>query len=74
LKKNTTSILLAINALLFVALIISLFIFVLKPSKEIVYIDNIKLFNGFDMAKDLGKINSKKIMSQKKKTRDSVEK
>ncbi len=41
---------------------------VFKPVKsEIVYIDNIKLFNGFNMSKDLGKINNEKITKQKKK-------
>jgi len=34
---------------------------------EYVYIDNIKLFNGFNMSKDLSDIHSKKIKQQTKK-------
>jgi outer membrane protein len=38
-----------------------------SSSTDIVYVDNVKLFNGFNMSKDLGKINNEKITKQKKK-------
>jgi len=39
----------------------------LSEKKEYVYIDNIKLFNGFNMAKDMSDIHTKKIKKQTQK-------
>jgi len=38
-----------------------------KDKNEYVYVDNIKLFNGFNMSKDLSDIHTKKIKRQTKK-------
>ena len=38
-----------------------------KKDKEIVYVDNIRLFNEFEMTKDLSSINTRTINKQKKK-------
>lgn len=39
----------------------------LSEKKEQVYIDNIKLFNGFNMSKDLSEMHSKSLQQQGKK-------
>nr|WP_298541189.1 OmpH family outer membrane protein [uncultured Aquimarina sp.] len=44
-----------------------LFSFFNRSESNIVYVDNVTLFNGFNMSKDLGKINNEKITKQKKK-------
>nr|WP_298320900.1 OmpH family outer membrane protein [uncultured Aquimarina sp.] len=43
------------------------FCFLSRSESNIVYVDNVTLFNGFNMSKDLGKINNEKITKQKKK-------
>lgn len=43
------------------------FYFVENNKTSIFYVDNVKLFNGFNMSKDLGKVNNKKIDQQRKK-------
>ncbi|SEK30267.1 periplasmic chaperone for outer membrane proteins Skp [Aquimarina amphilecti] len=57
------------NGLLVIALLTLLSIHFFNKSKvesKITYIDNVKLFNGFNMSKDLGRINNEKIEKQKK--------
>ncbi|MDY8138492.1 OmpH family outer membrane protein [Aquimarina sp. 2201CG5-10] len=68
MKKKQVFLLLAINGVLAVALIILLSLHFVKPSKsEIVYVDNVELFNDFNMSKDLGKINTEKMNVERKK-------
>ncbi|MBQ4819095.1 OmpH family outer membrane protein [Aquimarina sp. MMG016] len=68
MKKKYITWLLVINGLLAIALTVLLSIYLSSISKsDIVYVDNVELFNGFNMAKDLGKINNEKITKQKKK-------
>ncbi|WP_159025810.1 OmpH family outer membrane protein [Aquimarina sp. Aq78] len=66
MKKNHTTFLLICNVLLLIVIFIT-FYFPKPSSADIVYVDNIKLFNGFNMSQDLGKINTEKITKQKKK-------
>ncbi|MBQ4821402.1 OmpH family outer membrane protein [Aquimarina sp. MMG016] len=67
MKKHTISLLL-INGILAIALIILLSFYISNSSRsEVVYVDNVQLFNGFNMSKDLGKVNNEKITKQKKK-------
>lgn len=53
--------------LFFIVIYLCYTYFTKVQQEEIVYIDNISLFNDFNMTKDLGKINTKKINQQKKK-------
>jgi len=50
-----------------IALFLVFYITSTSEKKEYVYIDNIKLFNGFHMATDLSNIHTKKIQKQTKK-------
>ncbi len=54
------------NVLLLITVFV-LFSFFNRSESNIVYVDNVTLFNGFNMSKDLGKINNEKITKQKKK-------
>ncbi len=54
------------NVLLLITIFV-LFSFFNRSESNIVYVDNVTLFNGFNMSKDLGKINNEKITKQKKK-------
>ncbi|WP_308993693.1 OmpH family outer membrane protein [Mariniflexile litorale] len=56
-----------INSILLLTLVVFGFYFYLDRNKqEIVYIDNIKLFNGFNMTKDIKSIEEAKINKQGK--------
>ncbi len=55
------------NTILLLGLIVFFFFKYSDDTEEIVYIDNIRLFNGFNMTKDLNQINGKKVKAQKKK-------
>ncbi len=67
MNKNSSKIIVSILVVLVIVVTILSF-YVFKPSTpEIVYVDNVQLFNGFHMSKDLGKINGDKINTQKKK-------
>ncbi|WP_299254033.1 OmpH family outer membrane protein [uncultured Aquimarina sp.] len=68
MKKNYTTLLVICN-FLFLVVISALFSFCFLSRSEstIAYVDNVTLFNGFNMSKDLGKINNGKIIKQKKK-------
>lgn len=55
------------NAIVLLILLTILFFNLTQKKDEIVYVDNIKLFNGFNMIKDLNQINGLKINRQKKK-------
>ena len=60
--------LLIINGLLSIVLLgLVAFLWLNCSKKDIVYIDNIQLFEGFNMSKDLQKINSQKLTAGKKK-------
>lgn len=58
-----------INLIILLILVVFLFYPLLnkKDDSKIVYIDNIKLFNDFNMTKDLNKVNLVPISKQKKK-------
>lgn len=59
--------LLVVNVLLFAAIVVLFsFQFFGSSKHEIVYVDNVKLLNGFNMSKDLQKINTSKVTAQKK--------
>ena len=67
MKNNHTTLLTVANFILLL-LFISLFIFFNSNSEsEIVYVDNIEIFNGFNMTADLDKMNKKKLSNQKMK-------
>ena len=67
MKSNHTTLLTVANFILLL-LFISLFIFFNSNSEsEIVYVDNIEIFNGFNMTADLDKMNKKKLSNQKMK-------
>lgn len=66
MKNNYTTYLIICNVVLLTIVCIVLYLFN-ATSKGVVYVDNIELFNGFNMSNDLGKMNAKKINSQKKK-------
>jgi len=53
--------------LLFIVIFFAYTYFTRAQQRDIVYVDNISLFNDFNMTKDLGKINTVKINLQKKK-------
>ncbi|WP_282162862.1 OmpH family outer membrane protein [Ulvibacterium marinum] len=55
------------NTVILLALMAFVWVKFSHEKREIVYIDNIRLFNGFNMTKDLNKINGDKIKKQKKK-------
>lgn len=65
-KKNTLSVI-NFALLLGMAIFLAFQIALNSEKKEYVYIDNIKLFNGFNMAKDMSAIHTKKIKGQEKK-------
>lgn len=68
MKRKYTSLLLVSNGFLLIALLaLFSFCFLNQSNTEIVYVDNVRLFNGFNMSKDLGKLNNQKIQKQKKK-------
>ncbi|AXT53936.1 OmpH family outer membrane protein [Aquimarina sp. BL5] len=68
LKKNYTTLLVICNILLLITIFtLFSFCFLSRSESNIVYVDNVTLFNGFNMSKDLGKINNEKITKQKKK-------
>lgn len=56
------------NMVLALGIIIFLAFYIanLSEKKEFVYVDNIKLFNGFNMSKDLSDLHNKKIQIQSK--------
>ena len=56
-----------------ILLVLAAFIFFKfsQETEEIVYVDNVRLFNGFNMTKDLNQVNGLKIKKQKK-TLDSL--
>lgn len=56
------------NTVLALGIIIFLAFYItnLSEKKELVYVDNIKLFNGFNMSKDLSDMHNKKINAKKK--------
>jgi len=67
--KNLNKLLPNVNIVLTLGLLLFLAFYVTSESEknEVVYIDNIKLFNGFNMAKDMSAIHTKKIKGQEKK-------
>lgn len=56
-----------VNSIVLLILLILLFFVYIEKEEQIVYVDNVKLFNGFNMTKDLNQINGLKINKQKKK-------
>ncbi len=71
MKKN--SIVTILNLVLVVGVIafIGFYIKDVSEKKPVVYVDNIKLFNGFNMAKELSEIHTKKMEKQAKRV-DSI--
>jgi len=62
-----------LNLILVIGVIAFLGVYVNQQSEKqsVVYVDNIKLFNGYNMAKDLSATHTKKITVQRKKV-DSI--
>mgnify|MGYP000507107917 CR=1 FL=1 len=54
------------SILLFILIVFGVFYFIKNNKQDIVYIDNIKLFNGFNMTKDVKNIEEAKIKKQGK--------
>lgn len=56
------------NLVLVLGVIVFLVVYTmgLSEKKDLVYVDNIKLFNGFNMSKDLSNFHNKKIQEQTK--------
>lgn len=50
-----------------VVVVTLLFFAFFNPKQDIAYVDNVELFNGFNMSKDLGQANNFKLKAQKKK-------
>lgn len=71
--NSTTHRLTILNSVLIVSLIIMVLLnyFQDKEHQEIVYIDNVVLFNGFNMTKDIKKVEEAKINQQAKEL-DSI--
>jgi outer membrane protein len=67
MNLKTNNIFTIVNSILFLILLIVFFLTLTKEKEQIVYVDNIRLFNGFNMTKDLNQINGQKINLQKKK-------
>lgn len=53
-----------INSILLISVLFYLFFFNEKSNKEIVFIDNVKVFQEFNMTKELGVVNEKKYKHQ----------
>lgn len=68
LTKSKPSLLSIINSILLLGFII-FFIFSNLEDKnpQIVYLDNVAVFSGFNLAKDLNKLHQKELIHQKKK-------
>ncbi len=54
------------SIILLIIMVFGLFFYISKNQKDIVYIDNVKLFNGFNMTKDIKQIEEAKINRQGK--------
>ncbi len=54
------------SIILLIIMVFGLFLYISKNQKDIVYIDNVKLFNGFNMTKDIKQIEEAKINRQGK--------
>jgi len=67
LKNNHLLPIVNIVLTLGIMLFLAFYITSLSERKEYVYIDNIKLFNGFNMSKDMSLIHTRKIKGQEKK-------
>jgi len=67
--KNLNKLLPVINVVLTIGILLFLAFYItsISDKNEYVYVDNIKLFNGFNMSKDLSDIHTKKIKRQTKK-------
>jgi outer membrane protein len=63
--KNKLNLLLVINTILLLALIIFLVFRFLLANQEIVYVDNAKLFDGFNMTKEMKHLGEKEFNSRK---------
>lgn len=64
--KNKWQILTLINLILLVVLSVVCLINYLNPSNDIVYVDNVKLFDAFQMTKEMKSIGEKEFSSKKK--------
>jgi len=67
MNLRVNNIITIINSILLLILLVVFFFVSVKENEEIVYVDNVRLFNGFKMTKDLNQINGQKINLQKKK-------
>jgi outer membrane protein len=63
--KNTPSFQFLVNALLVSVLAVFLLFYFFKSNKEIVYVDNVKLFDGFIMTKEMKRAGEKEFNSRK---------
>lgn len=64
--KNKLNLLIVFNILLLGLLVMYFSFMILEPSKRIVYVDNNKLFEGFNMTKELKRVGEKEFNSRKK--------
>ncbi|MES2544815.1 MAG: OmpH family outer membrane protein [Bacteroidota bacterium] len=65
LKNNKRDLLIIVNSILIVALVIYMAAKEFTSSNETVYIDNIKLFDGFIMTQEMKKVGEKEFNSRK---------
>lgn len=63
--KNKLNLLIVVNCLLISVLSFFVVSFLIKSDKEIVYIDNVKLFDGFVMTKEMKRVGEKEFNSKK---------
>lgn len=56
-----------VNSVLVAILFVLLIVTITKKEQGVVYLNNIKLFSGFNMTKDLGKLNEKKYEARIKR-------
>jgi outer membrane protein len=64
--KNKFIVLAVINVVLIGLLVVFFAFKALEPSKKIVYVDNVKLFDGFIMTKEMKRVGEKEFNSRKK--------
>jgi outer membrane protein len=64
--KNKLNLLIVFNILLLGLLVTYFSFMILEPTNRIVYVDNNKLFEGFNMTKELKRVGEKEFNSRKK--------
>ncbi|WP_158626849.1 OmpH family outer membrane protein [Flavobacterium sp. GT3R68] len=62
--KNKLYLVVVVNSIL-ICLLIAIFVFNILGSNKIVYVDNIKLFDGFNMTKEMKRVGEKEFNARK---------